>query len=52
MKKQVIDCEKMDEYVCDCVYKNKSIVQKQKSQLKKLHKRRHMNSQKANENVL
>lgn len=38
--------------MCVTVYKNKSIVQKQKSQLKKLHKRRHMNGQKANENVL
>ena len=40
--------------MCECVNIKQSIVQKQKSQLKKLHKKRHMNGQKkkTNENVL
>lgn len=32
--------------MCECVNIKQSIVQKQKSQLKKLHKKRHMNGQK------
>ena len=43
--------EKMDWGVCVCVCVEQ-IAQKQKSQLKKLHKRIHVNGQQADEKVL